>query len=81
MYSELTGRESNQTEVLESMKGIGSPTANAHRVGDRQAADAMSNQPMGDKRDRRIPVQTSQSLEHTARACSYTRLGVKNVRL
>ena len=40
MCSELTGHESNQTEVLESMKGIGSPTANAHRVGDRRAADA-----------------------------------------
>ena len=40
MYSELTGRESNQTEVLESMKGIGTPTANVHRVGDRRAADA-----------------------------------------
>ena len=25
MYSEHSGRESNQTEVLESMKGIGSP--------------------------------------------------------
>ena len=39
-YPELTGRESNQTEVLESLKGIGSPTANAHRVGDRRVADA-----------------------------------------
>ena len=34
------GHESNQTEVLESMKGIGSPTANVHRVGDGCAADA-----------------------------------------
>ena len=40
MYSEHPGHESNQTEVLESMKGIGSPTANAHRVGDSRAADA-----------------------------------------
>ena len=38
-YSKLSWRESNQTEVLESMKGIGSPTANAHRVGDSHAAD------------------------------------------
>ena len=43
MYPELTGRESNQTKVIESMKGIGSPTANAHRVGDRRAADAWPN--------------------------------------
>ena len=40
MYLEHPGHESNQTEVLESMKGIGSPTANAHRVGDSWAADA-----------------------------------------
>ena len=40
MYSEHPGHESTQTEVLESMKGIGSPTANAHRVVDSRAADA-----------------------------------------
>ena len=38
-YSKLSWRESNQTEVLESKKGIGSPSANAHRVGDSRAAD------------------------------------------
>ena len=31
-YSKLSWRESNQTAVLESMKGIGSSTANAQRV-------------------------------------------------
>ena len=31
-------------------------------------------------RDRRRPVRTTQSLEHTAGASSYTRLGVKDVR-
>ena len=40
MYSELTGCKRNQTEVLKSTKGIGSPTANTHRIGDRRAADA-----------------------------------------
>ena len=39
-YSEHTGRESKQTEVLKSRKGIGSPTANTHRVSDRRAGDA-----------------------------------------
>ena len=39
-YSKLSWRESNQTEVLESMKAIAPPTANAHRVGDSYAADA-----------------------------------------
>ena len=38
-YSKLSRRESNQTEVLESMKGIGSTTANAHLVGIGHAAD------------------------------------------
>ena len=32
VHSEPAGRESNQTEVLESLKGIGSPTAIVHRV-------------------------------------------------
>ena len=32
--------ESNQTEVLSSMKVIGSPIANAHRAGEGRAADA-----------------------------------------
>ena len=40
-YSKLSWRESNQTEVLlQSMKGIGSHTANAHRVGDSRAVGA-----------------------------------------
>ena len=38
-YSKLSGRESNQIAVLESMKGIDSSTANAHRVGDSHTAD------------------------------------------
>ena len=38
-YSKLSWRESNQTEVLDSMKGISSPTANAHRVGDSHTVD------------------------------------------
>ena len=40
MYSVHPVHESNQTEVLESMKVFGSPTANAHRVGESRAADA-----------------------------------------
>ena len=38
-YSKPSGRESNQIAVLESMKGIDSSTANAHRVGDSHTAD------------------------------------------
>ena len=38
-YSKLSWRESNQTAVLESMKGIGSSTAKAHQVGDSHTAD------------------------------------------
>ena len=38
-YSKLSGRESNQNAVLESMKGIDSSTANVHRVGDSHTAD------------------------------------------
>ena len=33
-------RESNYNSVLESKKGIDSPTAKAHRVGDSYTADA-----------------------------------------
>ena len=38
MYSVHPGHESNQTEVLGSMKVIGSPIANAHRAGEGRAA-------------------------------------------
>ena len=40
MYSVHPVHKSNQTEVLGSMKVIGSPNANAHRAGEGHAADA-----------------------------------------
>ena len=38
-YLKLSWRESNHNAVLESKKGIDSPTANAHQVGESHIAD------------------------------------------
>ena len=42
-YSKHSGRESNHLSVIESKKGIDSPTANVHRIGDSHTADAGPN--------------------------------------
>ena len=42
-YSKHSGRESNHLFVIESKKGIDSPTANVHRIGDSHTADAEPN--------------------------------------
>ena len=42
-YSKHAGRESNHLSVNESKKGIDSPTANVHRIGDSHTADEEPN--------------------------------------